>query len=185
MLSSRTYSDGLMFPIGAKVLEYMRTQDFQEFPKGDQKGISEFALGMPLWEAMRLDPMAKQVYDTYMSGRRAIVKDHWYDAYPVKEKLTNETLHGGKDEVLLVDIAGNTGHDIKSFRDNFSDLPGRLILQDLKETLDIIKDPLERIETMQYDFYTPQPIKGQLPSLPSANETREWPGLQITDNRTH
>lgn len=149
-----------MFPIGAKVLEYMRTQEFQEFPKGDQKGVSEFALGMPLWEAMRLDPTAKETYDTFMSGRRAIVQDHWYDAYPVQEKLS-QGLHTGKDDVLLVDIAGNTGHDIKSFRDRFPKLPGRLILQDLDETLSIIKDPLERIEKMQYDFYTPQPIKGQ------------------------
>ena len=154
-------SDGLMFPIGAKIIEYMRTQEFHEFPKApEQKGVSEFALGMPLWEAMRLDPNAKVIYDEYMSGRRAIVKDHWFDAFPIREKLSHG-LRTGPEDVLLVDIAGNTGHDILSFRDKFPDLPGRLILQDLHETLSIIKDPLERIEKMQYDFYTSQPIKGR------------------------
>ncbi|KAL9057862.1 MAG: hypothetical protein Q9162_002092 [Coniocarpon cinnabarinum] len=153
------YRDGLMFPIGSKINEYMETCEFLEFRGPGQKGVLEFALGMPLWEAMRRDPRSKVVYDEYMSGRRAIVQDHWFDAFPVDQKLQGASL--SSSDVLLVDIAGNTGHDITSFADRFAHLSGRLILQDLPETLNIIKDgSLGRVEKMEYDFFTPQPIKG-------------------------
>ena len=87
----------------------------------------------------------------------------WFEIYPVAKELelSKSTLKTGKDDVLFVDVAGGRGHDVAKFRKTFPDLPGRCILQDLPETIaQVKKSPPEGVELMDYDFFTPQPIKG-------------------------
>ena len=40
---------------------------------------------------------------------------------------------------LLVDVGGSHGHDLVGLKECYLDLPGRLILQDLLETLESIR----------------------------------------------
>lgn len=79
--------------------------------------------------------------------------------YPAASELAEKTTD---DSVLLIDIGGNQGHDLKIFKERHPNLPGRLILQDLPEVVNKITTPLEGIEVIPYDFFTPQPIKGTL-----------------------
>jgi hypothetical protein len=81
----------------------------------------------------------------------------WLDIYPFEAELAGKTT---ADSVLLVDIGGNQGHDLMTFRKRYPKIPGRLILQDLPEPIDKILPPLESIEVMPYDFFTPQPVNG-------------------------
>lgn len=46
-------------------------------------------------------------------------------------------------------------------RERHNDLPGRLILQDLPETINSIEKALPGIEPMIYDFFGPQPVIGE------------------------
>ncbi|KAH0562257.1 hypothetical protein GP486_003042 [Trichoglossum hirsutum] len=64
-----------------------------------------------------------------------------------------------EDEVLLVDVGGGHGHKVAAMRAKFPDLKGRMIVQDLKETIDEIQDP-KGFEPMVHDFFAPQPVKG-------------------------
>ncbi|KAI9857963.1 MAG: hypothetical protein M1813_007932 [Trichoglossum hirsutum] len=64
-----------------------------------------------------------------------------------------------EDEVLLVDVGGGHGQKVLAMRARFPDLKGRMIVQDLKETIDEIQDP-KGFEHMVHDFFTPQPVKG-------------------------
>ena len=66
----------------------------------------------------------------------------------------------GEENVLLVDVGGNQGHDLKLFQKCKDDLPGSLILQDLPEAVKKLEKKLDGIEVMAYDFFTPQSIKG-------------------------
>jgi len=47
-----------------------------------------------------------------------------------------------------------------AFRAKHPNVPGRLVLQDLPNVLDGIQQLDQKIERMEYDFYTEQPVKG-------------------------
>lgn len=82
---------------------------------------------------------------------------------PLEEKLGKEA--GDKDvPVLVVDVGGGKGRDLKAFHQKFPTLPGQLVLQDRASVLDDeeVKGLDEKIEVMEHDFFTPQPIKGDL-----------------------
>ncbi|KAM0712360.1 hypothetical protein Q7P37_011455 [Cladosporium fusiforme] len=67
------------------------------------------------------------------------------------------------DEVLMVDVGGGSGHDLVSFRDNHSNIPGRLVLQDLPRAIEAAEANGELkakgIEACQHDFFTPEDIR--------------------------
>ena len=84
------------------------------------------------------------------------------DFYPFKENLIKDakTEH---DSVFLVDIGGGRGHDLQEMCAKHPELPGKLVLQDVKG---VIKEAEEsglnkRIVTMEHDFFTQQPITGK------------------------
>lgn len=79
--------------------------------------------------------------------------------YPVQDRLINGFDQHG-DATLLVDVGGSFGHDIGEFHRKFPDAPGRLVLQDLPVVISQITNLDNKIERMEYDFYTEQPIKG-------------------------
>lgn len=99
-------------------------------------------------------------FNNHMAGYN-LSRARWCDpgCFPVKE-LLGKGIKQGKHEVLLVDVGGATGHDLVAFHEQYPDLPGRLILQDLPITITEVKDLPRIIEPMEYDFFTEQPIKG-------------------------
>ena len=70
--------------------------------------------------------------------------------------------HDGQDvenEVLLVDVGGGRGDVLSSVRKRCGGLKGRFVVQDLPKEIEG-REPVEGIEAMAYDFFTPQPVKG-------------------------
>lgn len=49
-----------------------------------------------------------------------------------------------------------------AFRAKHPNVPGRLVLQDLSNVIDGIQHLDHKIERMEYDFYTEQPVKGRV-----------------------
>lgn len=94
----------------------------------------------------------------YMGGRRK-GGVRWIDIYPAESQLQG-TLKND-DDVLLVDIGGNQGHDFKMFRERHPGLTGKLILMDLPEAIQNNKSDMTGIQMIPYDFFTPQPVKGE------------------------
>lgn len=80
----------------------------------------------------------------------------WLDVFPFQEKLCK----GATPETpVFVDIGGANGHQCIALRAHFPNLVGRVILQDTPQVIGQVP-PMEGIEPMIYDFWTPQPIKG-------------------------
>ncbi|KAI9778067.1 MAG: hypothetical protein M1839_008371 [Geoglossum umbratile] len=79
-------------------------------------------------------------------------------AYPFDKEL-GQNPPGAEDEVVLVDVGGGRGHVAEAIKARYPGMGGRVVVQDLKETIDEIKDP-KGFEPMTHDFFTPQPIKG-------------------------
>ncbi|KAK9329117.1 S-adenosyl-L-methionine-dependent methyltransferase [Lipomyces starkeyi] len=79
----------------------------------------------------------------------------WLDAYPYKEKA-----EGLKPEQpLFIDLGGGIGHQAIALREKLPDLPNKIVLQDIPQTLEhAIKHP--GVEVVVQDFFQPQAITG-------------------------
>ena len=153
-----------MFPIGAKIRSYVKEHKAGHLQSSTESGPFEFTYGKSVWEALKTDPHLKKAFDDNLAGRSSLHPVRWHDKYPAASRLENG-LVGGSDEVLVVDVGGNHGYDLVTFQDQNPHLLGRLVLQDLPETLSRIAQPLQRIEVMAHDFFTPQAIRGKKLSL--------------------
>jgi len=154
----RVYTD-LAFPIGSNLVNMLRTTGLHQFPKKCQRGPFESTFGVKLFDYLRQHPDLHEAYDNYMTGRRQLDAPQWFDVYPVASQIDRVKLRAGPQEILLVDVGGGQGHEAAKFSQRFSPLlPGRLIVEDLPETLGDTQrfDP---VELFPYDFFTEQPIK--------------------------
>ncbi|TIA42493.1 S-adenosyl-L-methionine-dependent methyltransferase [Aureobasidium pullulans] len=66
------------------------------------------------------------------------------------------------NSVLMVDIGGSTGDTMKILRQHYSDLKGRIVVQDIPDVINNIPAGYlpDGIEATVHDFWQPQPIKG-------------------------
>ena len=81
--------------------------------------------------------------------------------YPVRDRV-EQGMTQNANEVAIVDVGGGMGHDLAELRKKQPTVPGRFILQDLPQVIEQISEPIEGIEVMAHDFYTEQPVKGEL-----------------------
>lgn len=74
------------------------------------------------------------------------------------------TFRASKNDILVVDVGGGSGHDLVSFRSAHPHMTGRLVLQDLATSMKVAKagGELEKsgIEACEHDFFTPEDIQG-------------------------
>ena len=94
-----------------------------------------------------------------MTAQRAGRGEDWFNFFPVESTICKDFPTDDKDAILLVDIGGGVGHDLRAFKAKFPKLPGRLVLQDLPQVIDSITDIPDAIEPLKYDFFTPQPLQ--------------------------
>jgi hypothetical protein len=80
----------------------------------------------------------------------------WLDTFPFEEVVGQKS---SKDTILFVDVGSALGHQSLLLRERFPNLPGRVIMQDQKQVIDMAQ-PSNDIEAQVYDFFTPQPVKG-------------------------
>lgn len=115
-----------------------------------------------MFEHLHANPPYGLQFNHHMGGYRQ-GRPSWMDKgfYPVQERLI-DGFDSDPNAALLVDVGGGMGHDLDEFRRKNPDAPGRLILQDLNTVLGQITDLDSKIERMEYDFYTEQPLKGKL-----------------------
>ena len=100
-----------------------------------------------------------------MTGHRE-GRTNWLDVYPFDKALL-EGYHGEPNDVLLVDVAGGQGHDLHDFRHRHKNVAGRLVLEDLSHVFKQMSEKYkEGIDIVEYNFFTPQPIKGRLFACP-------------------
>lgn len=83
----------------------------------------------------------------------------WHKIYPLVDNV--QISLSDSDFVLLVDVGGGQGADALAFRQAHPNISGRIIVEDLPETIaGADKTSLHGVELQAYDFFTPQPVKG-------------------------
>ncbi|KAH8669004.1 putative O-methyltransferase [Xylariales sp. PMI_506] len=114
---------------------------------------STYTFGKPMFGYLSEQREYGEAFDDFMTARKAAAGwSRWFETFPARDKIDP----AGIRDVLLVDVAGGQGHWTQEFRNKHRDLPGRLIVQDQPHVI----VPLEGIESMVYDFFTPQPVIG-------------------------
>ncbi|KAF2829409.1 o-methyltransferas-like protein [Ophiobolus disseminans] len=83
----------------------------------------------------------------------------WLEFYPFEQQVVSGFRAEDPHAVLLVDVGGNTGHEIREIRQQCPSLRGRMVLQDLPSTIAQVKSSQD-MEAMAHDFFTPQPVEG-------------------------
>lgn len=114
---------------------------------------------VPAFIYMQQNPEALGYFVEHMMSNRAGMPT-FLDAYPVLEKATGLS----PERALFVDIGGGLGHQAIGFRQRYPQLEGRVIVQDLSQTLAHAID-FPGVEKQTYDFFTPQVVKGTVYSL--------------------
>lgn len=112
--------------------------------------------GKPLFPYLAGNPEYGQAFDDLMTVRRAPTWAKWFEIFPAKDKIGGSEM--GMGDALLVDVGGGVGHWTQQFHQAFPDTPGRIILQDQPHVIAVTE--LDGIDTMAYDFFTPQPVVG-------------------------
>ena len=147
-------------------------------PNSASDGPYQYAYNTPLnmFAYMQAHPPMGPQFNHHMGGYRQ-GRPSWMDEgfFPVRERLVKEARTDDAEAVFIVDIGGSIGHDLAEFARKHPDAPGRLVLQDLPAVLGQIASLDGRIERMEYDFYTEQPVKGTsvLPFSPSGRARRK------------
>lgn len=118
---------------------YRTPEEFAETPMS-------YTFKTPMFEYMRQNAEQLANFDGWMTSRRE-GRLRWQDIFPAGSVLSS-SLTDDPESALLVDVGGNQGHDLFAFKQRNLDLPGRLVLQDLPETLARIKQPVDGIEIM-------------------------------------
>lgn len=62
-------------------------------------------------------------------------------------------------DVLILDVGGGRGQILNALRRARADLRGQMIVQDLEKVIDG-RESVQEVQSMAYDFFSPQPIKG-------------------------
>jgi len=115
---------------------------------------------LPFFDWLDQNPPYRSFFNSYSSAYLA-GKPTWCDAgfYPVSERLI-EHFDSGISDILLVDVGGGLGRDLRQLREKYPLAPGKLILQDRNEVISAIPADSQIVFTcMAHDFFMPQPVR--------------------------
>ena len=141
--------------------EYLKSTAFRS-PTELTDGPFQFAhrTNLPFFAWLDQNSPYLSLFNSYMSAYRA-GKSTWVDPgfYPVSERVV-AGFDSSLSEVLLVDVGGGYGHDLKELRAKSSNLPGKLVLQDREEVISALSSNTTEnfFEAKVHDFFTTQPI---------------------------
>ena len=149
-----------MLRILVELPEYL-VQNNYRMPSGPSKTPFVDVYGKGIYDYFKDNPVRGSNFNVFMEGHKE-GKRNWLDIYPLQDRLA-PGLKEEESAVLVVDIGGGVGHDLRNFGTRRGSMPGRLVLQDLPAVISEV-DPSKKpeIEAMVYDYYTPQPIQGKL-----------------------
>lgn len=156
-----TNSNGCTIPAVHSIPQWLKTNGYRTPTNNKQSPFNlGFRTDLHFFEFMSANPHLAAQFNSLMSAYHQ-GRPSWMDAnfYPVREQLLTGA-RNGPDDVFLVDVGGNRGHDLEEFRAKVPEASGKLILQDLPGVIEQIGQLDARIEPMAHDFWTEQPVKG-------------------------
>ncbi|MCJ1332243.1 hypothetical protein MMC10_008935 [Thelotrema lepadinum] len=150
-----------MGPIFQNLPDFLAESRYQDTTESTKTAFNRaYQTDLPSWVWIRNHPDRVKHFSQYMSIQRSGVPE-WLSVFPVESYYASwsKAKTDPSSAALLVDVGGGFGHQCVAFRNKYPDLYGRVILQDLPETLTHVPE-LPNIEKMVHDFWELQPVKG-------------------------
>lgn len=149
---NKSYSSTMIMRSLSNLPAYFEENGYKS-PDDAYNGPFQYATATKLhvFEYLASNPKLQNAFSETMklvSKRRGL---QWFEYFPVETKLRVEP----SSDPLLVDIGGSLGHDLAAFKQEYPNIPGKLILQDLSVVVDQVKDLPSGIEVMRHNFFDP------------------------------
>lgn len=80
-------------------------------------------------------------------------------ASPIPKPLF-ESIGSDENAVVMVDVGGGVGQVTEKTLEENPQVKGRFVVQDLGAIIEEARAKNPNYEVMEYDFFTPQPVKG-------------------------
>ena len=158
-------SFAIAIPAYSALPEFLQQTSFQTPPGTQCAWQQSVKTDMDWFPYYQQHPKQLSYFQKLMSVPR---DGEWFDVVPFAEEAANVS----PDHALFVDIGGNIGHQSKRLRSKYPTLPGRVIVQDLPESVNVAT-PAQGVEFMAYDFFTPQPVHGRPIIVHASRATQE------------
>lgn len=142
-----------IFNIGGPV--YQALPDYMPEQKYQTETNGKFAWHKAMSTELDFFPWAKQHPEKlgWFQNLMSVPRDgEWFDVIPFTDNCSPDQAH-------FVDIGGNIGHQCRRLKAKYPDLQGRIICQDLEETINSAPPMVPGVEMMAHDFFTPEPVK--------------------------
>lgn len=117
------------------------------------------ATNLGFWEYLNAMPERMALFSAGMRAKTTIGSGRASGAFPFGVALEDCR----SDEVGVVDVGGGRGQALEAIKNDWTDIRGRMVLQDLPH---VVQDALERglpdwMETSRASFFEPQIVKGK------------------------
>lgn len=138
-----------------------------------------FDTDLSYFEYLSANPAYFTSFQTAMKETVSSEQPGWCDIFPAETLLAGAT---DDEPAVIVDVGGGWGHDLEKMLKKHEDGKMRLVLQDLPKVIQsATQNP--RIEKIEHDFKTEQPVKGiQSPFIRAVTEgwwkTDKCPGAR-------
>ncbi|KAL8667336.1 MAG: hypothetical protein Q9168_007294 [Polycauliona sp. 1 TL-2023] len=139
-------------PVYQSLPTFLSTQNFQTDTRGKFAWHDSHNTDLDFFPWAKQHPQQLSYFQKLMSVPR---DGEWFDVVP----FSTDPATCQPDQAYFVDIGGNIGHQCRRLKAKYPSLPGRIICQDLPETISSAPPVGEGVEMMPYDFFTEQPVK--------------------------
>ena len=144
----------LLTPTFLEETQYQNPTDPLNLP------FNKYFGAQPFFEYLPQQRNVLEHFNKYMTAQRDGHAE-WLDFFPVQESLLGGFDSSIGEGVMIVDIGGGVGQELRALKAKYPQQPGRMILQELPRTIAQVTG-LQGVEAMEHDFFTPQPIKSSL-----------------------
>ena len=118
-----------------------------------------FKTDEPLFEWFPKHPERLESFNSWMTAQRE-GRANWLDFFPFEKEVAEGYDEGQGEGVIFVDVGGAMGHEIHAVKERYPGLKGKLVLQDLPDTVAQAL-PVPGMVAEAHDFFTEQPVKGR------------------------
>ena len=145
-------------PIFQELPDYLAETKYKNITDNSQTVIQKaYNTDLPGFIWFPSQPKRFAYFQQVMTVQRAGALD-WLTVFPIEKEVGTWTAEPNK--ALFVDVGGGFGHQCLAFKAKYPKLRGRVILQDIPQTLEHVQQ-IEGVEIMVQNFFEPQAIKGE------------------------
>jgi len=154
--SAKYYSFNSIGPTIQALPDFLIENKYQDIVENTHTPLQKaWNTPFPAFIWVQTKPESFAHFNQYMAVQRMGMPT-WLDVYPYKAKAEDLS----PEQPLFVDLGGGIGHQSIALREQLPNVPNKIILQDIPQTLEhAIKHP--GVDIVVQDFFQPQQVKGR------------------------